>query len=222
MNNKAGFIVSILLVLGLIGTYIYTKTKPSKPEVILPHYGIDDVVTKNVDGKQVLDTIYHQIPDFKFTSQEGKTVTMANMKNCIFVADFFFTTCPSICKDMAIQKMRIYKTFANHPNVKMISHTVNPHHDTVQTLMAYAKRCKITDHDKWYLVTGSKPALYEQARKGYMVTATEGDGGEDDFVHTEKFALIDKHHHIRGFYDGTSEQEVNQLMYDMDQLLKEE
>lgn len=222
MNNKLGFLLSIVLVAGLVGTYIYTKSKPSKPEVILPHYGIDSVVSKHVDGKEVLDTIWHQVPDFKFTNQEGKTVTMANMKNCIFVADFFFTTCPSICKDMAIQKMRLYKTYTNNPNVKIISHTVNPRNDTVQALMAYAKRCKITNHDKYYLVTGTKPALYEQARAGYYVSATQGDGGEDDFVHTEKFALVDKHRHIRGYYDGTSEQEINQLMYDMDQLLKEE
>ena len=222
MNNKLGFLLSIVLVAGLVGTYIYTKSKPSKPEVILPHYGIDSVVSKHVDGKEVLDTIWHQVPDFKFTNQEGKTVTMTNMKNCIFVADFFFTTCPSICKDMAIQKMRLYKTYANNSNVKIISHTVNPRNDTVQALMAYAKRCKITNHDKYYLVTGTKPALYEQARAGYYVSATQGDGGEDDFVHTEKFALVDKHRHIRGYYDGTSEQEINQLMYDMDQLLKEE
>lgn len=221
MNNKLGLFISVCIIGGLIGTYIYTKSKPSKPEVILPHYGIDSVVTKIVDGKSVLDTIYHVVPDFEFINQEGKEVAMKNMDNCIFIADFFFTTCPSICKDMAIQKMRIYKTFADNKNVKMISHTVNPENDSVPVMMAYAKRCKITDHDKWYLVTGTKPALYEQARKGYYVTATEGDGGEDDFVHTEKFALIDKHHHIRGYYDGTSEQEVNQLMYDMDQLLKE-
>lgn len=222
MNNKLGFAIAIGIVIGLVGTYVYKKSQPTKPEVILPHYGIDSVVTKKMEGKEVLDTIYHTIPDFKFTSQEGKALTMSNMKNCIFVADFFFTTCPSICKDMAIQKMRIYKAFENNPQVKMISHTVNPENDTVQAMMAYAKRCKITNHDKWYLVTGTKPALYEQARKGYMVTATEGNGGEDDFVHTEKFALIDKHRHIRGYYDGTSEQEINQLMYDMEQLLKEE
>ncbi|MEY3417584.1 MAG: hypothetical protein RL060_1696, partial [Bacteroidota bacterium] len=156
MNNKLGFVIAIGIVIGLVGTYVYKKSQPSKPEVILPHYGIDSVVTKNVAGKEVLDTMYHTIPDFAFTSQEGKPVTMANMKNCIFVADFFFTTCPSICKDMAIQKKRIYKAFEHNPHVKMISHTVNPENDTVQAMMAYAKRCKITNHDKWYLVTGTK------------------------------------------------------------------
>ena len=222
MNNKIGFVLAIVIVIGLVGTYFYQKSNPAKPKRVLPLFGIDSVITKNEGGKEVLDTIFHKVPDFKFVAQDGKEVTMKNLENKIFVADFFFSTCQSICVDMGKQKQRLYKAYEKNPNIIILSHTVDPEIDTPEVLLEYAKSLGVKDNSKWYFVTGDKKSIYDQARKGYMVTATQGDGGPDDFVHTERFALVDKNHHIRGYYDGTSEQEVNKLMYDIEQLQKEE
>ena len=214
--------IAIVLISLVLGYLWYNKLQSNGPTKVLPIFGIEDIKEKNLDGKIVYDTVFHQVPDFSFTNQDGKQVSQQNLQDVVYVADFFFTTCPSICKDMAKQKIRLYKAFENNPQVKIVSHTVNPENDSVPVMKAYAKRCKITNTDKWYLLTGDKKALYSIARDGYHVNATKGDGGPDDFIHTENFALVDKNKRIRGYYNGTSEAEVNQLMYDIEQLLLEE
>jgi protein SCO1/2 len=192
--------------------YMMRDMKPTKKNT-LPIFGIDSVAGT--------DTIYHKVGDFSFTSQEGKTITQKDFENTVYVADFFFIKCPGICKDMAAQMRRVYKAYENNPNVKILSHTVDPQDDSVTALMDYAKIQGVKDHNKWIMVTGNKKELYDMARICYYSTATQGDGGPDDFVHTERFVLVDKEKYIRGFYDGTNENEVNKMMFDMDKLLKE-
>lgn len=165
-------------------------------------------------GHQANDTVWHTIPDFSFLAHTNKTITQAKFKDKIYVADFFFTNCPGICPKMSTQLARVQDEFRADKDILLLSHTVDPARDTVATLAQYASLYE-ADSSKWFFVTGDKKVLYEQARKGYFITATEGDGGEDDFVHSEKLVLVDKSGVIRGYYDGTKEAEVNQLMIDI-------
>ncbi len=160
------------------------------------------------------DTVYHSIPPFSFVNQDGKAVTDRDMLGFIYVADFFFTHCQGICPKMTNQLTRVQEIFKNNKEVKILSHTVDPKRDSVQRLKEYAVQWG-AQPGKWDFVTGSKKELYMLARKGYFISATDGDGSEEDFVHSEKFVLIDKKGHIRGFYDGTVREEVDLLIDDI-------
>lgn len=207
-------LIYILIGAALLG-FVYFMTIDIKPKTAtLPYFGIDTVIGA--------DTMYHTVGNFSFINQEGKTITQKDFENTIYIADFFFVKCPGICKDMAFQMRRVYKAYLINPNVKILSHTVNPEGDSVSVLMEYAKLQGVKDHSKWTMVTGNKAKLYNMARQGYFSTATQGDGGPEDFVHTERFVLVDKQKHIRGFYDGTNENDVNKMMFDIDRLLKEQ
>lgn len=177
----------------------------------LPYYGPREVKTVIVDGEEGTDTVYHTIPDFQFTDQKGRTITDKDFEGKIYVADFFFTTCKSICPKMATQLYRVQGKFKNVDDFAILSHTVYPEHDSVSVLAAYADKTHAMD-DKWYFVTGDKKPIYDIARHGYFVTTSEGDGGPDDFIHSEMFILVDKERRIRGYYDGTSTVEVNKLI----------
>lgn len=194
--------------------FIYDNHKPLR---YLAIFGDKDYESKN--GKT--DTTFHTIPAFSFTNQDGKTVTEKDFDGSVYVTDFFFTTCHSICPIMSTQMERIAEKFKGNNEVKILSHTVDPEIDTVAQLKDYATKHN-ADSKQWMFVTGDKKALYEIARKGYLLNADEGNGGPDDFIHTQNFALIDKDKRIRGFYDGTDSAEVNQLIKDIDLLLAEE
>lgn len=211
LKNLLLYLLIPAALLGFVYFMMYGTKSVQKSS--LPYFGIDSVVGT--------DTIYHTVKDFSFISQEGKIITQKDFDNTIYVADFFFVKCPGICKDMAAQMRRVYKAYETNPSVKILSHTVDPEADSVNILMDYAKIQGVKDHSKWIMVTGNKKELYDMARDSYYSTATQGDGGADDFVHTERFVLVDKQKHIRGFYDGTNENEVNKMMFEMDKLLKE-
>lgn len=142
------------------------------------------------------------------------------MEGKIYVAEYFFTTCKSICPVMNDNLKRVYKEFRNRKDFLILSHTVDPETDSVPFLKQYADAHGVND-DRWKFVTGDKKKLYEIARKGYLLNAEEGNGGEEDFIHTQNFALIDKEHHIRGFYDGTDSLEINRMIQDIRILLNE-
>ena len=164
------------------------------------------------------DTLWHILPPFEFLGHNGKTITQKTFEDKIFVADFFFTNCPGICPKMSGQLARVQNEYRYDEEIMLLSHTVDPQRDTLQALAAYAELYGALPN-KWLFVTGDKKALYHQARKGYYITATEGDGGEEDFVHSEKLVLVDKDKVIRGYYDGTDTLSVNRLMFDI-KLLK--
>lgn len=214
---KPKFINLFLLVIAagvfIYAFFIYDTNKPAR---YLPIYGEKSYEAKN--GKT--DTTYHTIQDFSFTNQDGQTVTQKNLDGSVYVTDFFFTTCHSICPIMSSQMERIFTKFKNNQEVKFLSHTVDPEIDTVEQLKAYAIKHN-ADAKQWMFVTGDKKELYAIARTGYLLNAEEGDGGPDDFIHTQNFALIDKDKRIRGFYDGTDSLEMDQLMKDIDLLLAE-
>lgn len=215
-------ITFFIFVLALSGTYFYINSKnKTKAKSTLPYYGFDRFDTTFINGNSKIDTIYHKIKSFSFVNQNSDTVSEIITKDKIYVADFFFVNCPGICVKMTAQMKRVFEAYRDNNNVILLSHTVNPEVDSPKVLLEYAKKQGVAKGDNWQFLTGSKVVLYDMARNGYYVTATQGDGGEDDFVHTEKFVLVDKQKNIRGYYDGTIEDEVNKLMFDTDKLLNE-
>lgn len=167
----------------------------------------------------------HSIGEFSFLNQLGDTITKEDVEGKIFVTDYFFTTCGGICPKMTTQLQRVQKEFADDPNFLILSHTVNPSIDSVETLYKYANRFE-ADSSQWWFLTGPKKELYTMARKSYLIVPDEADpnfehGGESDFLHTENFVLIDPDGRIRGFYDGTNPEEINELFRDVYDLQKE-
>lgn len=186
----------------------------------LPILGERDWTTKTVDGKEVTDTIYNEIPPFSFTNQYDSVVTEKLVAGKIYVADFFFTTCPTICPVMKSQMTKVYKEFKDNPDVMILSHTIDPDHDTPQVLNKFAKDLGITGN-QWQFLTGSKEKIYEIGQKSYLSVAQEDKTAEGGFLHSGAFILIDKDKHIRGMYDGTTEDGTRQLISDMRTLLEE-
>jgi protein SCO1 len=162
----------------------------------------------------------HRIAPFKLIDQRGDTVTNATFEGKIYVADFFFTTCPTICPKMTANLGEVAAHFKDDPRIMFLSHTVLPRVDSVPVMAAYGKKHG-ADPDRWKLVTGPKEHIYELARRSYFAVTTEGDGGEADFIHTENFILVDNKSRIRGFYDGTSKDDMVRLQKDVSTLLKE-
>lgn len=186
----------------------------------LPYMGEPDVVKKVVDGKEMEETIYPVIPDFSFTNQEGQTVTQSDFKNKVYVADFFFVTCPTICPIMKKNMLTVYKEFKDNPDVKILSHTIDPEHDTPDVLKKYASDLGVTG-SMWQFVTGDREKIYDIGQKHYMVSAMEDSSQAGGYIHSGAFVLIDKDRHIRGMYDGTTEEGTKNLKEDLKVLLKE-
>lgn len=208
-----GLLISVALVL-VIGGY-YTFNHGAKVRT-LPYF---EPIETGAAGRT--DSVgRHLVLDFSLTDQTGKTVTRADFANSITVVDFFFARCKGICPRMNSQMERVYKNFKGNKDVLFLSHTVNPENDSVPVLAEYAQRFH-ADPAQWHFVTGDKPQLYNLARKSYLISDTNGDGGKEDFVHSQNFALVDKEGHIRGVYDGTDSTEVNRLMVEMNVLLGE-
>lgn len=186
----------------------------------LPILGQREAVTKLVNGKSVTDSVYQSIPDFRFVSQYGDTVTAKTLENKIYVADFFFTSCPTICPKMKVQLKRIYEKFKGNPDVMLLSHTIDPDHDSVGVLKEFADNLGVTGR-QWLFVTGDREKIYDIAQDSYLVTAQADPSAPGGAVHSGAFILVDKAKHIRGIYDGTTEAGVDQLMKDIDRLLAE-
>ena len=174
-------------------------------------FGPKEPITKTVNGKTLTDTLYHTVSNFSFIGHDSSLVTQELFKNKIYIADFFFTTCKSICPKMSNNLMRVQNEFRDDNNILILSHTVDPEHDTPSVLDEYAKKHNVIK-GKWFFVTGDKKQLYDMARNSYFITAMDGDGGPDDFIHSEQMALIDKEGRIRGFYDGTDYNEITRLI----------
>lgn len=170
------------------------------------------------NGTEVIDTIYFQIPDFRLIDQDSQVVTPESVKDKIYVADFFFTSCPTICPTMKTQMLRIHEHFKGNPSVKLLSHTIDPRHDTVGVLKDYATRLEV-DTKQWSFLTGDRNVLL-LAQKGYLVSALEDKNEAGGFVHSGAFVLVDKQRRIRGYYDGTKPEKVDLLIKDMELLLK--
>ncbi len=210
-------VVLVLLVFGSGLTWAYHILKPQKR---LPYYNPSQLDKRLVDESVQGIGRGHKTLNFKLINQDGDSISQEIIENKIFVADFFFTTCPSICKDMAVQKRRLQDTLM-HENFMILSHSVTPEMDSVPVLKAYAD-LQGANAEHWQIFTGDKKQIYKLARQSYFAVLDEGGNGDEyDFIHTENFVLVDKNRKIRGFYDGTKEEEVNRLIEDF-YILKEE
>ncbi len=157
------------------------------------------------------DTIYHTVSPYNLTAHTGNEFSSEQLKGKIYVADFFFATCQTICPKMNMQMKRVQEAYKDDSEISLVSFTVNPEKDTVEALAAYAAEYgAITE--KWVFLTGDKKQIYDLARNSFFITAMAGDGGPDDFVHSEKIVLIDKENRIRGYYDGTDYESINLLI----------
>lgn len=164
---------------------------------------------------------FHQIPAFELVNQKGEAITEASFEGSIYVADFFFTTCPGICPKMTTNMTLIQEEFVQDPTVKLVSYSVTPEIDDVEQLANYAE-AKGVNSEKWQLLTGNRKTIYELGRKAYFVEEDLGvEKTEDEFLHTENFVLIDPNRHIRGIYNGLNKASVRQLIKDI-KTLKEE
>lgn len=195
-----GFCIVILLI---------SCTSTEKP---LPIFGQREVVNS--------DTIYHTIAKFQFVDQDSSIITNDTFKDQIYVSDFFFTSCRTICPIMKTQMLRVYEQTKDLPDVKLLSHSIDPEYDTVALLHDFAKKLGVSS-DRWHFVTGVKDSIYKIAQTSYFATAMEDKTEPDGFIHSGAFLLIDKEQRIRGKYDGTKEDDVNRLLVDIKRLRKE-
>ena len=186
----------------------------NKPIETLPVYSPSMVSKELVDENIQFIKKYHKIKDFSMKNQNGETITQEFYNDKIYVADFFFTTCPTICPIMTENMGYIQEKIKNDSDILLLSFSVTPEIDSVEQLKKYALEKNVID-SKWNLVTGNKKDIYNLARTSYLVAKTNGDGGKYDMIHTENFVLVDKEKRIRGFYDGTNSKEMDQLLNDI-------
>jgi protein SCO1/2 len=194
------------------GCILFTACSPKSKDETLPIFG-ERIIENN-------DTTFHTIPAFQFIDQDSTVVTNVDFENKIYVADFFFTSCRTICPIMKTQMLRVYDSIKNNPDVVLLSHTIDPQYDTVALLHDFAERLNVRS-EKWHFVTGVKDSIYKIAQTGYFATAMEDKSEPDGFIHSGAFLLIDKERRIRGKYDGTREEDVNRLLTDIKKLEQE-
>lgn len=205
---------SLSLIIVFIIYNIFDVYKP------LPIYQPAMVNSEMVDSTLVYKKKYHKIADFSLTNQNGESITEDTYKDKIYVADFFFTTCQTICPIMTDHMVLIQNAIKDDKDIMLLSHTVTPEIDTVAQLKKYALEKGVID-SKWNLVTGNKKEIYNLARKSYLAVKDDGTGDEYDMIHTENFMLIDKKRQIRGYYDGTNPEDISRLLEEIE-ILKEE
>ena len=211
------FGIVLLILSAIIISIFYSILKPKK---VLPIYQPAMVNFELVDSTIQHQKKYHSIADFNLINQNGKTITQNDYRDKIYVADFFFTTCQTICPIMTDHMAQVQKEIIYDNDIMLLSHSVTPKIDSVEQLKRYAIK-KGVDDSKWNLVTGDKKQIYELARKSYLAVKTSGNGDEYDMIHTENFMLIDKKRQIRGFYDGTKQDDIKRLLDDIKILKKE-
>lgn len=217
MSNTKALILGILLLvpllififIGSFGEHHFTLRK------YFPQVTATGEVVRNAEG----DTLFNQVPAFELISQQGQKVSQNELDGNIYVADFFFATCPDICKQMSSQMVRVQEAFLDEEQVKIVSFTVNPEHDTPEVLREYGERYN-ADPTKWYFLTGDRDRIYDLAQKGFYLPVMKVEG-QQDFIHSEKFMLVDKNRYVRGIYDGTDKEDVDRLILEIKVLLDE-
>jgi protein SCO1 len=205
----------VLFVFSIITIFLFYSAL--KPEKSLPIYNPSDVNPELVDSTVQYISKYHTIADFSFVNQNGKKITQKDYEGKVYVADFFFTTCGSICPKMTTNLVEVQKAILHNPKVMLLSHTVFPETDSVPVLKAYALKNGIVD-SKWNLVTGDKKEIYTMARKSYLAVKLGRPEELYDMVHTENFVLVDQKKRVRGFYDGTKKEDIQRLIADINYL----
>ena len=184
----------------------------------LPYLGQYELVDNEEGGT---DTIHHKVGDFRLLNQDSMVITNKDVEGKIYVADFFFTSCPTICPVMKTQMLRVYDSVRNDPGILLLSHTIDPEYDTVAVLKEFSRQLGVSS-DKWHFLTGDKDEIFKLGQTSYMVTASEDPAEPGGFIHSGAFLLVDRQGHIRGVYDGTDELEVNDLIWDIKRLKGED
>lgn len=217
--------VLITFLVALTGIIIgYFLLKPGENQHRLPVLNPIDISSEMVDSSLIRKGIGHRIGPFEFTDQYGKKTGLDEVKGKVFVAEYFFTTCGTICPVMNAQMQRVQKAYNGNKDLKILSFTVDPEVDSVAQMRLYAEGHG-ANKGQWYFLTGKKEDLYSVARKSFFVlkpaeAENQGDAGSD-FIHTNNFVLVDRQLRIRGYYDGTSTHEVDKLIHDIETLLEE-
>jgi protein SCO1 len=210
--------LAAILAIAIGAAYFINTSTSSKKSVVqlLPYYGEKELRPNG-------DTVFHSVNPFSFTNQLGETVTEKTLDNTNYVVEYFFTNCKSICPIMNKNMMKVAEKIKGDKGFKILSHTVKPEEDSVPQMLKYAQSHN-ADNSQWYFLTGDKKELYAMARNSYLLNTdtTTTQKIEDDFIHTQMFVLVDKNRHIRGYYDGTSDMEVANLLRDIDKLRKEQ
>ncbi len=213
------YIVSALFLL-LLGCSEKPEHYENNQEA-LPYLGRKQVVEKTVDGQTVQDTVNHKIGEFQFLNQDSSLITHEDVEGKVYVADFFFTTCPTICPIMKTQMLRVHEVFKDHNDFAILSHSIDPEYDNVKVLKDFSERLDI-EGGEWHFLTGNKKDIFDMGQKGYMVSAMEDEQEPGGFIHSGAFILIDRYRHIRGVYDGTKAEQVDKLIRDIEILLNEQ
>ncbi len=215
------FKVTLPLLLLLAATFWQCKPESevqSGPLPILGNFHVNDI---EIEGKILKDTVYHTIADFAFVNQDGDTISNSEVSGKVYVADFFFTTCPTICPIMKKEMLRVYDTYKSNPNFKILSHTIDPRHDTQELLKDYSVKLGIPDASTWNFLTGDSEKIFEIGQTSYLTTAMEDQNEAGGFLHSGAFLLIDQKGRIRGVYDGTKADQVDRLINDIPKILGE-
>ena len=208
-------------ILGILSTFIVLLFfRALQPTPVLPIFQPAMVDPVLVDESIQYVKKYHRINDFSLTNQNKENITHFDYDDHIYVADFFFTTCPSICPIMTENMVYLQSLLNDLPEIKLLSFSVTPEIDTPEVLKAYAQQKGVND-SRWNLLTGNKKEIYNLARRSYLVVQQDGNGDKHDMIHTENFVLIDKQRRIRGYYDGTQRNAMDQIRADIDILLQE-
>lgn len=202
----------------LLGLFLAASCTENKR---LPILGERSTETKVVNGETIIDTVYATVPSFKLLNQDGDTVTEKTVEGKIYVADFFFTSCPTICPVMKKEMLRVYDKIKGDASFMLLSHTIDPDFDSIPLLKDYASRLG-SDGKQWQFLTGEREAIYELAEKGYYATAMPDSTEPGGYVHSGGFILVDTHKRVRGVYNGTDTKEVDKLMEDLFVLKAEE
>ena len=214
-KSRSTFIFLLIFAAVVLPVY-YNLVKVDKK---LPIYNPSDINPKLVDASLRSKSKNHRVADFSLINQNGEMITQKNYEGKIYVADFFFTRCQTICIIMTSNMSALQEHYLNDDEVAFLSHSVTPTVDSISVLRAYADRKGVID-DKWNVTTGDKKHIYDLARKSYFAVLDEGTGDENDFIHTENFVLVDKERRIRGIYDGTKKEEMKKIIKDIS-ILKE-
>ncbi len=212
---KALFYILALLLSGLAACQSGNKKEE------LPIMGRTTYEEHVVDGETVVDTIYHTVDNFVFYDQDSNRVSRETVEGKVYVADFFFTTCPSICPVMATQMLRVHERFKNRDDFMILSHSIDPEYDTVALLYDYASRLGVAEDANWRFLTGNETDVYELGESKYYATAQPDATAPGGFLHSGAFLLVDRKGRVRGHYDGTVPEEVDKLMNDIAILLEE-
>ena len=217
---KRLFAIALILVVGVFVAYYFSQPKEKPLPIINPI----DLNEEMVDPELLRIGQGHTIGSFSFRDQNGRKITDKTVKGKVYVVEYFFTTCGTICPKMNMQMQRVQGAYKGDNRIKILSFTVDPDTDSVEQMKRYAQQHGANDQ-QWHFLTGEKADLYALARKSFFVlkpaeAENQGDVG-GDFIHTNNFVLVDQRMRIRGYYDGTSTEEVDKLIRDMQRLLEE-